>query len=156
MELVIPPAKTSCTMCDAIRMKVHHPDAMEKAQAERDGAVGTGRLSNCDDEWMGDRVPKDSLASSSHYGRNIDGKVLKNPTTVDPSRRIKDPTIPKPARLGFGKRARASLYKPFVTDPVTLAMARVLCGYNFHIPKEPQSQKFVDKLAFHLELSTDI
>ena len=74
--------------------------------------------------------------------------------TFDPSRWIKDPTLPKPSQFGFGKRACPG--KPFVADTVALAMAKILWGYDFHVPKDAQVPKLLDNVLFHLDSASDI
>lgn len=112
---------------------------------------GVPHMVTQDDEYMGYRIPTDTIIVANQMGMNMDETIFDNPGNFDPDRYMRNADLPHPATFGFGRRqcpghhiARANLF---------IVISRILWGYNIKSEKADTDYMFaasLEKAIFHV------
>lgn len=79
-----------------------------------------------DDEYIGYRIPKNSVIVTNQWGLERDGEIHKDPEAFRPERWIKNPDLPL-AGFGFGRRK-------FLQRSLYMGLPRCLWAYDILPP----------------------
>jgi hypothetical protein len=80
-----------------------------------------------DDEYMGYRIPKDSLVIANHWALGHDEAIFPNPEQFRPERWIEDPSLPVFA-WGFGRRSCPGRH--VAINSLFIIIARMLWAFD--------------------------
>ncbi|WEW61695.1 cytochrome P450 [Emydomyces testavorans] len=103
--------------------------------------VGAERATAQEDEYMGYRIPKDSIIILNHWAMDNDKEAFGDPENFRPERWLENPDLPE-TFFGFGLRGCPGRHLSM--DSLAIVTSRLLWAYNINHAYENGKKVIVD------------